>query len=273
MTKNILIVDDEPKVAFFLKEGLESLGQDYTVSQVQSAEDALSALARAPYDLVVTDLRMSGMNGLDLLTYVRRDRPYLPTILITAYGSDEVAAASRRLRTTHYFTKPFRMEEFLQAVQEALTVATPDAPADRLTDKVLDRITQRLQDLRFEAGAQCVALADQAGHVLAEAGIVEGFDLTAAIDIIGRNFEPSIELQRPLREERAFNLMYHEGARFDIYASNVDTRLFVAIVFDRRQGPNRIGVVWLYTKRAIQDLQNLLARSDDGLPMNRALPN
>ncbi|NTU66278.1 MAG: response regulator, partial [Chloroflexi bacterium] len=51
-----------------------------------------------------------------------------------------------------------------------------------------------------------------------------------------------------------------EGTRFDIYSSNIDQGRFIVLVFDRRQGPNRIGIVWLYTKRAVQDLYNLLVR-------------
>jgi len=49
------------------------------------------------------------------------------------------------------------------------------------------------------------------------------------------------------------------GVRFDLYSANIDQQLFIVLVFDRRQGLNRIGVVWLYTKRAIQELQSILA--------------
>lgn len=264
MTKKILIVDDEPKVGVSLKESLESLGQDYAVSHVLSAEAALSALADDPIDLVVTDLRMPGLSGLDLLTRVRRDQPRLPTILITAYGSDEVAAASRRLQTSRYFTKPFHMEEFVRAVQEVLS----SPPAERssvapLTGKKLERMTQRLQDLRFEAGAHSVLLADAIGQLLAEIGATDGYEAAELIEPLRRGFEAPAVIAQQWREERAFNLLYHEGVRFDLCASNVSANLFVVMVFDRRQGPTRIGVVWLYLKRAILDLQNVLMRADD----------
>jgi len=257
--KNILIVDDEPKVGFFLKESLESLGSDYAVSQVASAEDALAALAHAPYDLVVTDLRMPGMNGLDLLSRVRHDRPLMPTILITAYGSDEVAAESRRLQTTRYFTKPFRIADFLQAVQEALVAPVPEPYLSTIPADKLERLVQRLQDLRFEAGAQGVLLADMSGRLLAEVGSEDGLEPAVLVEIVSRSIDSSLELVQHMREERAFNLVYHEGVRFDLYSANIDQQLFIVLVFDRRQGLNRIGVVWLYTKRAIQELQSILA--------------
>lgn len=254
MAKNILIVDDEPKVGYFLKESVESLGPDYTVSHVRSAEDALTALARTPYDLVVTDLRMPGLTGLDLIGRVRHEQPFLPAILITAYGSDEVAAAARRLQTTHYFTKPFRIEEFLQAVQDSL-----EQPAQSLARR-LERVTQRLQDLRLEVGAQGVALAGMQGRRLAEAGTFEGLEIETLLAIMGRSLTAALAVEPLMREERSSNVVYHEGARFDLYAANVDAVMFVTLAFDRRQGFNRPGVVWLYLKRAIQDMQALLAQ-------------
>ena len=80
------------------------------------------------------------------------------------------------------------------------------------------------------------------------------------VEVVNRSFDSSLQLVQQLREDRSFNLVYHEGARFDIYSSNIDHERFIVLVFDRRQGPNRIGIVWLYTKSAVQDLYNLLAR-------------
>lgn len=121
-----------------------------------------------------------------------------------------------------------------------------------------ERVIQRLQDLRFEVGAQAVWLADRTGHVLAEVGLLDRVVPAEMVDVVNRSFESSLQLVQQLREDRSFNLVYHEGARFDIYSSNIDPERFVVLVFDRRQGPNRIGIVWLYTKRAVQDLYHLL---------------
>ncbi len=122
----------------------------------------------------------------------------------------------------------------------------------------LSRVVQRLQDLKFELGAQCVWLADRSGQRLAEAGLVEDIVPADLVQLVNRSFDSSLQLVQRLREDRSFNLVYHEGTRFDIYSSNIDESRFIVLLFDRRQGPNRIGVVWLYTKRAVQDLQQLL---------------
>ncbi len=127
----------------------------------------------------------------------------------------------------------------------------------------LSRVVQRLQDLKFELGAQCVWLADRHGQLLAEAGLMEEVVPAELVDLVNRSFDSSLQLVQRLREDRSFNLVYHEGTRFDIYSSNIDESRFIVLVFDRRQGPNRIGVVWLYTKRAVLDLQMLLVEASE----------
>ncbi len=253
--KRILIVDDEPKVGFFLKESLESLGRGYDVSHVGTGEAALAEMARRPFELIVTDLRMPGLNGLDLLARVREVAPDTRTILITAYGSDEVESESKRLNASHYFSKPFQIDDFTTAVENVLADETPGASeALDLNSEQIDRIRQRLSDLRFEVGAQCILLADMPGRLLAEVGPADGITPPALTELMGSGFAPLFQVARHLHEGHTFNLTYHEGARYDIYAANVGDKLFVTLVFDRRQGASRIGMVWLYTKRAIQDL-------------------
>jgi two-component system, response regulator, stage 0 sporulation protein F len=268
-TKRILIVEDEPKVAFFLQESLEALNHGYQVKCAASGEDALDELSQAPADLVVSDLRMPGINGLELLQRVRDQNPTTQTILITAYGSDEVEAETRRLQTYRYFTKPFHIEDFTSAVTEALDdgVSTKLSGMLVMSGEQFDKITQRLSDLRYEVGAQCILLSDSSGQVLTEVGFTENLQSERIITLMDDGFANVAELAQHLREERSFNLHYHEGTRYDIYIANVGDQLFVTLIFDRRQGASRVGMVWLYTKRAVQDLLYLIA-SDDLLPPN-----
>jgi hypothetical protein len=129
---------------------------------------------------------------------------------------------------------------------------TPIVPGKRF-----EWLVQRLHDLRFEVGAQSVILVDKAGRVLVEVGTIEGLEPAVVGMALSNSLAARLEIGPQLHEERALNLIYHEGVRFDIYAANVDDEMFIALMFDRRQGASRIGMVWLYAKRAIQDLQNL----------------
>jgi CheY-like chemotaxis protein len=120
MARRILVVDDEESVAFFLGETLDQLGPEYQVRTACSAEEALRRIADEPFDLIVTDLRMPGTDGLDLSRQVREISPCTRTILITAYGDDVVEDEARRLGVYRYITKPFTTDEFLQVVEGAL---------------------------------------------------------------------------------------------------------------------------------------------------------
>ncbi len=118
--KRVLVVDDEVRLAFLLKQSLLSLGPEYDIQTANTGNDALSIMDREPYDLVITDYRMEGMGGLDLMKAIRSKRPATLIILMTAYGSDEVQAEAERLHAFRYITKPFPIEEFQRIVREAL---------------------------------------------------------------------------------------------------------------------------------------------------------
>ncbi len=118
--KRVLLVDDEARLAFLLKQSLLSLGPDYEIQTASTGHDALSIMDSEPCDLVITDYRMEGMGGLDLMKAIRSKRPATLVILMTAYGSEEVQAEAERLQAYRYITKPFPIEEFQRIVQEAL---------------------------------------------------------------------------------------------------------------------------------------------------------
>jgi len=117
----ILIVEDEEKVAFFLKEGLSGLENGYNVVSTSSAEEALATIDSCEFDLVIADFRLPGRNGLELIDELRCSCPHTRTVLITAYGSDELEAAAYRHNVARYFAKPFRLNELVEAVREILT--------------------------------------------------------------------------------------------------------------------------------------------------------
>jgi CheY-like chemotaxis protein len=125
MTKHVLIVDDEENSAFLLGETLTTLGADYQVETVSSGEEALGKIAIQPFDLVITDLRLPGMNGLELVHHTHQLSPHTRTMLITAYGNDRVETEAQRLQVSHYITKPFQIQHFIQVAQHVL--CTPDA--------------------------------------------------------------------------------------------------------------------------------------------------
>ncbi len=118
--RRILIVEDESTAAFSLGRMVEHLHESYRVHIAHSGEEALDALDDQPLDLLVTDLRMPGISGLELIRRLRTSSPQTQAILITAYGSDEVEAEARRLGVCRYISKPFLVEDLLNTIQHIL---------------------------------------------------------------------------------------------------------------------------------------------------------
>jgi len=253
--KQILIVDDEPKVAFFLGRSLKLADQECEVNTAKSGEEALEILNRTSVDLLITDLRMPGISGLDLIRWVRAASPETRTILITAYGNDEIKSEARHLDVYRYITKPFNVHQFTEVVQGALRDVAVSTPGFTVfSDETFEAIARRLETLRYDTGARCILLADRQGQLLVEVGETEGVNSTLLLALLAGGFAASAELARQFGDGEAINLNFQEGTRYDIYSANVGENLFIALVYDRRIQKSRVGMVWLYVRRAIDEL-------------------
>jgi CheY-like chemotaxis protein len=261
----ILIVDDEPRVAFFLSKALEHVSKEYQIDIAHSGEEAMEKLKAASVDLLVTDLKMPGVSGIELLRWLRTSSPTTRTILITAYGNDEVETETRRLEAFRYITKPFNLNDFAQVVREALQEGAVSQPGlVMLSDESFEAITKELESLCHDVGAQCIFLSDMLGQRLVEVGITDGFDASALLSLIAGGFATAGELARQFGTGEAANLNFHQGTRYEIYSATIGDNLFMAMLYERRVQASRIGIVWLYTRRAIERLLAILSASSAG---------
>jgi DNA-binding NtrC family response regulator len=110
----VLVVDDEKNMRLSLKTVLSD--EDYPVRAVESAEEALSLLAQEDFFMVITDARLGGMSGYELLPKVRAQWPDLPVLMITAYATPKLAVEAIQAGAIDYLAKPFAPEELLHAV-------------------------------------------------------------------------------------------------------------------------------------------------------------
>jgi DNA-binding NtrC family response regulator len=117
---NILIVEDEPKMRRLLEI---SLGEDgHAVRSLGDAESALRALSAEPADLVVTDLKLPGLSGLEFLQETKRLNGAIPVVVMTAYGSVETAVEAMKAGAADYVLKPFTMAEMKLVIAKELDV-------------------------------------------------------------------------------------------------------------------------------------------------------
>lgn len=115
---SILVVDDESEI----REGLELLlsSEGYGVSSAETGESGLAKLEEKPFDLLLLDVSLPDRNGLELLREIRRRDPHLSVVLITAYGSIEMARAAFKGGALDYITKPWSNDELLAQVAQAV---------------------------------------------------------------------------------------------------------------------------------------------------------
>ena len=118
----IAVVDDEVIVIREIKRGLAKQG--YDVETFLDGESALERLTQSDFDLLLSDLRLPGISGLDLLKAVRQHNPQCETILITAHGTVDSAIEAIRSGAFHYVTKPIKMNELRLLVKRALDKVT-----------------------------------------------------------------------------------------------------------------------------------------------------
>jgi two-component system, NtrC family, response regulator GlrR len=129
----ILLVDDDPDLLQLLEIRLKAAG--YEVHAVSSAEEALSHLAVVQPRVVITDLRMQGMDGMALFDVVHREHPTLPVIILTAHGTIPDAVEATRSGVFGYLTKPFDSKELLEYVARAMRISASGGAEGAPTDK------------------------------------------------------------------------------------------------------------------------------------------
>ncbi|MEW5946436.1 MAG: response regulator [bacterium] len=118
MNKKILIIDDEEIILTNLTQALQENG--FSVDPALSGEEALRKMKDTSYDLVITDLKLGEKSGLDVLDELRRENPDTPGVMMTAYGSPEVAAEVDKIGGVEYIEKPFELEEMADIVHRLL---------------------------------------------------------------------------------------------------------------------------------------------------------
>ncbi len=123
----VLVVDDNRDHGQALAKIFERAG--YRVRTADDGQEAFRLLTERPFDLIVTDLRMPRMNGLDLLRNIRAMSPHVPVLIVTAFGEWTTYIEAMDCGCVDYLNKPVRREDILMAARKALTRCGIQAPA------------------------------------------------------------------------------------------------------------------------------------------------
>lgn len=134
---NILIVDDDASIRNMLAIVLKSEG--YRVTVADSSESALSEMKRQAFELVISDIKMPGVSGIELLKKIKVINPDVPVIMITAFASANDAVEAMKLGAEDYITKPFNLEELKLIIQKSLYKRSIENENIKLKSKLTDK--------------------------------------------------------------------------------------------------------------------------------------
>ncbi len=119
MENRVLVVDDEKEIRAFLSRALSRLG-GFHVELAVSGEEALCKLEKEPFDLVLTDLKMPKMDGLQLIAEIAKSKPETLTIMMTGHGTIDSALEAMKLGASDYITKPLNLDEMILRLRKVL---------------------------------------------------------------------------------------------------------------------------------------------------------
>lgn len=256
----ILIVDDQRDITRMLRIAVEALGRGYQVTDVPSAEEALLEVRRAPVDVLITDLRLPGITGLELIKRLRNLASKAAMIVISAHADEITQGECRRLGAI-FFPKPLSLDAFLTTVQQAIgerskaaTVPTPPLEDDQ------PGIADRLARLRRDLGALAVYLIDLDGQITMRAGDVSRLDLDTVIMPLMSAFSASLKVSRALGALVPANVHFFDGDTHDVYVANVGQQFALVIIFSGERGAMQMGPVMRYGRQCADDLLNTIKR-------------
>ncbi len=172
MSKLILVVDDEPEILSTLKDILEDEG--YRFSGFLKGEDAIEAIDRELPDLVVLDIWLPGMDGIQVLDQIKRKHPHLPVLIISGHGTIETAVKAVKLGAYDFIEKPIDLDKFLIKIERALEEGAFREEYGRLKEKIKEerqligkspKMKELLDQINLVAPTDCWVL------ILGESGV------------------------------------------------------------------------------------------------------
>jgi CheY-like chemotaxis protein len=208
--KTILLVEDEEAIRTPLAELLSESAKEYLVIPTSNGREAVNALLSKEVDLVITDLKMPVMDGFTLLAHLMRFHPYVPVIVVTAYGTPETRSRLKVLGTADYIEKPADFKVLPDLVRSKLSQRAKGHIVGITLPGLLQllNLERKTCALSIESSGRKGQIAYLSGELIhAQVGASTGLD--AAYEILGWD-EPEIEIGgAPSVRERTVQASLH----------------------------------------------------------------
>jgi CheY-like chemotaxis protein len=255
----ILLVDDQRQVSRMLRSSLELSGREYIVIDVPSGEEALLELARGPVDLIVADLKLPGISGLDVVERARELNPSARAILITGHPTPEARARAESLGVVAFMAKPIRTSYFLEAVARALALSERPSGPPPSYDYDIQRLLGVLGRVQSEIAADSAILLDDKGRVVVQTHKLPGTMLESAIPALITAMRAGMKISGLLEGLMPTNIQIFNGETHDFYLTNVGAYYALLLVFRGGQAAAKLGAVMHYARKGVGELLDCLS--------------
>lgn len=260
----ILIVDDHSEVRRMLRSSLMTLGIACEIVDLPSGEEALLEASQRAFDLLVADVRLAGMTGLELKEKIQRRNPDSKVILITGVTDPKIRQQVADAQAHAYFFKPIPIAAFLDTARRFLSQApgAPPAVEERDQDVRVQNLVNLLVDLRQELKAISASLMDADGQVLASSGdLPDGVrDSSISISIMDA-LNSSWGISSTLGSSSPTNLLCFEGSKFDLAFCHVGSGHLLLVAANKGVGSEYLGTLGFSLHRTAKQISPFL----DGL--------
>lgn len=245
-----------------LRSGLESLGPEFDIVDLPSGEEALLEVMRRPVHLLIADIRLAGMTGLELQKKFLKRNPQSKVILITGVTDPVVRQQVAAAGAHAFFIKPIPMPEFLKAVNRCLgNLDAIETKALAKPGRLLNSqaVSQRISDLKRELKAISVVILDLQGRIQAASGDLPDGAVDSKITAgLLTALNTSVQLSQYLDSSPSGNLMCIEGNKYDLALTHIGASHALLVAANKGAGSEYLGTLGFSLHMAAQDILAIL---------------
>jgi two-component system response regulator (stage 0 sporulation protein F) len=264
----VLVVDDQHEVRRVLTTGIRTLGENLEVIDVPSGEEAHLEAIRHPVDLLVVDMRLPGISGLELVHRIRRRKPDVHVILVTGLEESSVRRQMTEAEADAFFYKPIHMADFLNAVEHSLGLKDEGFVSPPVGDEPTivppPPSVKWISDLRQALDALAVILFDIVGQVDARAGELPDPSLEDEwLKVISTILSANAKLSHQIKAPRPSGFWYLDGTDYHLCVAHLGKSHAALVVAKKPLKGEQFQAIQEYSKLLDMDVQALTIAPDE----------
>jgi DNA-binding response OmpR family regulator len=273
----ILIVEDQREVSRLLHSALDTLESKLDIIEIPSGEEAILDSSRNSVDLLVTDFRLPGITGIELMRKVRKNRPKVKVILITGQTDPKIRKEVADSGADAFFIKPVPIADFLDAVERHLglveTILPPEPIAAAEEEKPQSNLPDLLVRLRMDLGAIAVSLMNDTGHILARAGdLPDSNDEVSLLSALLSIHSAGQKVSRLIDQKTALNWHVFNGSEYDLVFAPVGSTYAMLIIGKELAGEEHVLKTIEVLSTARKTIEPTLSEIPSGTPATHEAP-